>query len=93
MAFVGMTPWGNLIAGLIAQHAGKWSRTPQITGAAITIAGAGALCIAAAGLFGRTLPIIRSIIRPIYMQKGIIPQIAEGLSESNHLDLPATSRS
>jgi MFS family permease len=93
MAFVGMTPWGNLIAGLIAQHVGKWSSTPQLTGAAITIAGAGALCLVAAGLFGRTLPMIRSIVRPIYMKKGIIPQIAEGLEQSTHLDLPATSRS
>jgi MFS family permease len=93
VAFVGMTPWGNLAAGLIAQHAGHWSRTPLLTGAAITIAGAGVLCVVAAGLFGKTLPMIRSIVRPIYMKKGIIPQIAEGLDQSTHLDLPATSRS
>jgi MFS family permease len=93
MSFVGMSPWGNLIAGLIAQHAGHWSHTPQLTGSAITITAAGAVCIIAAGLFGKTLPSIRKIVRPIYMQKGIIPQIAEGLGQSTPLDLPATSQS
>lgn len=92
MAFVGMTPWGNLLAGLIAQHAGRWSRTPQLTGSAITITAAGAICILAAGLFAKTLPAIRKILRPIYMQRGIIPQIADGLNQSTQLDLPATSQ-
>ncbi|HEY1684775.1 MAG TPA: MFS transporter [Tepidisphaeraceae bacterium] len=93
MAFVGMTPWGNLMAGLFAQHAGRWSATPLLTGAAITITAAGAVCLIAAGVFGKTLPIIRSIVRPIYVKKGIIPEIAGGLQQSTNLDMPATSQS
>lgn len=89
VAFVGMTPWGNLVSGIIAQHIGSFSKTPQLTGSAITITGAGVICIIAAIVFARYLPIVRRIVRPIYVKKGIITEVAKGLGQSSHLDIPA----
>jgi MFS family permease len=47
--FLGMTPFGSLLAGALAQR----------LGAPTTVALGGAVCMVAAGLFGRRLPSIR----------------------------------
>jgi len=63
MAFVGMTPFGSLLAGAMA-HA---------IGAPITIAFNGMCCVAGAIWFSTRLKYIRALIRPIYIRLGILP--------------------
>lgn len=63
MAFAGMSPFGSLLAGLVAAR----------FGAPITVELSGGVCILGAILFARQLPRIRDQIRPIYRQLGILP--------------------
>ncbi|HET6229798.1 MAG TPA: MFS transporter [Longimicrobiaceae bacterium] len=63
MAFMGMTPFGSLVAGWLADRIGA----PE------TILVSGACCIAAAAWFATTLPRLREVVRPIYLEKGILP--------------------
>jgi MFS family permease len=81
MAFVGMTPWGSLIAGYLAARL-----TPRGGGADAAVIGAGhtlliegGLCVLAATAFALMLPGLRKLIRPIYQRKGILPAVATGL--------------
>jgi MFS family permease len=75
MAFVGMAPWGNLIAGISSSRLG-----PDVVGASRTIMIAGAIVILACVRFGLKLPALRHLIRPIYVQKGILPpELAAGM--------------
>jgi MFS family permease len=71
MAFVGMSPFGNLLAGYMATKL-----TPPgadaAAGASRTLLIEALICLAAAGGFLRALPRLREIIRPIYIQKGLI---------------------
>jgi MFS family permease len=93
MAFIGMTPFGNLLAGAIAQHAGRGSANPELTGAAVTVTGAGLIVVVGAGMYARVLPAIRRLVRPIYVEKGIIREVAEGLGETTQIDMPAGTQS
>jgi MFS family permease len=77
MSFIGMAPFGSLIAGWAATH----------IGAPNTIRIGGTLCIIAAIVFLKKLPELRKHIHPIYVQKGIIPQVAEGLGTAVRLTL------
>lgn len=63
MAFVGMTPFGSLLAGALAQQMGV-STTVVITGA---------FCVAGSIWFTLELPKIRAIMRPIYREMGLLP--------------------
>jgi MFS family permease len=72
MAFMGMTPFGSLLAGTLAMQLG-----PSLT---LTIAGGG--CVLAATAFAVKLPAMRRLVRPIYEAKGILPPIAEGMRET-----------
>ena len=65
MAFLGMTPFGSLIAGTLA----------QAIGAPRTIAIGGIVCLIGAFMFGAKLAALREHIRPIYIEKGILPEI------------------
>jgi MFS family permease len=69
MAFMGMAPLGSLLAGSVAHSLGA-PHTLQISGL---------LCIGAAVLFGIKLPTLRKWIHPVYVRKGIIPQVAVGI--------------
>lgn len=62
MAFMGMVPFGSLLAGSLADAVG----TPE------TIMLCGIFCICASLVFGVKLPAIRKISQPIYRQKGLI---------------------
>lgn len=64
MAFMGMTPFGNLLAGTLA----------DLIGAQWTTFLGGFVCVVGSMVFLRTLPKLREQIRPIYRQLGIIPQ-------------------
>ena len=63
MAFVGMAPFGSLLAGTLA-HAIGAPRTVIVSGVA---------CILGALWFWSRLPAIRKDIRPIYERLGIVP--------------------
>jgi MFS family permease len=69
MAFMGMTPFGSLLAGIAANH----------IGAPYTLGIGGVFCIVGAAWFVFHLPAIRDGIRPIYRRLGIIPQVAAAL--------------
>lgn len=69
MAFIGMAPFGSLLAGSLASKAG----------APNTLLLGGVCCIIGALVFSRKLPAIREKIRPIYIKKGIIPEVARGI--------------
>jgi MFS family permease len=69
MAFQGTAPFGSLIAGAAASRIGA-PRTLMI---------GGGLCVVGAMWFSTQLPKIRAIVRPIYRQLGIIPEVAEGI--------------
>lgn len=62
-AFMGMAPFGSLMAGVLADHYG-----PQIT-VMIT----GSACLLGAAWFTTQLKAIRAVMRPIYIEMGIIP--------------------
>lgn len=71
-SFVGMAPFGSLLAGSLASWIGA-PRTVMLTGS----------CCAAGGLwFWSRLPHIRREMRPIYEQLGIIAPVPETVEES-----------
>lgn len=63
IAFVGMAPFGSLLAGGLA-HAIGAPRTVTVSGVA---------CLAGAAWFWSRMKIIRKEMRPVYEQLGIIP--------------------
>lgn len=62
MAFLGTAPIGSLLAGVVADRIGP----------ARTILGGGLCCLAVAAWFAFRLPGIRTLVRPIYIERGII---------------------
>jgi MFS family permease len=80
MAFVGMSPFGSLLAGAMA-HAMGAPRTVIVSGIA---------CIAGGLLFWSRLGAIRRHMRPIYERLGIIPA-SEVAVQDNPLEEVAES--
>ena len=78
MAFMGTAPFGSLIAGSLAEKIGA----PE------TLAFGGLGCVAAATLFYSALPRLRTFVRPIYIQKGILPEARTGLLNTSELSVP-----
>jgi hypothetical protein len=68
-AFLGSAPVGNLLAG----------RSAEWVGAPATVAAGGVACAVVAAIFALKLPVLRALARPIYVQRGIIPEVAAGL--------------
>ncbi|MGH9742417.1 MAG: MFS transporter, partial [Candidatus Acidiferrum sp.] len=62
-AFVGMAPFGSLLAGALA----------NAIGAAKTVMISGICCVAGAIWFFTQLKAVRKVIRPIYVNLGIVP--------------------
>ena len=79
MAFIGMTPFGNLITGELANLFSHGAADP-IRGAAKTLFINGGACLIAACIFASMLPQLRKLVWPVYQRKGILPQVAEGLN-------------
>lgn len=75
MSFMGMAPFGSLIAGAVAAR----------IGAPATVTAGGAICIIAALVFRRQLPRLGDIVRPIYVEKGILPEVASGIGAATGL--------
>jgi MFS family permease len=62
VAFVGMAPFGSLLAGALAHRFGA-PHAVMVTGAC---------CVAGSVWFTTQLPAVRAIMRPIYVEMGII---------------------
>jgi MFS family permease len=73
MAFVGMTPFGSLLAGTLAHRFGA-PHAVMITGA---------FCLVGAAWYTTQLKSIRNIMRPIYIEMGIIQSPAEPAFEEH----------
>jgi MFS family permease len=72
LSFMGIMPLGNLLAGFAASRIGLPA----------TIAIGGSACILGAIEFARRLPTVRRHIRPIYISKGIIQEVVEGVQSA-----------
>ncbi|HKO15918.1 MAG TPA: MFS transporter [Gemmatimonadaceae bacterium] len=62
MAFLGTAPIGSLLAGIVADR----------IGASATILLGGIVCVAGAAWFASRLPALRVVVRPIYVERGIL---------------------
>jgi MFS family permease len=69
MAFLGTAPLGSLLAGVVADRVGP----------AATVVGGGIACLAAAAWFATRLPALRALVRPIYVERGILAASQEGV--------------
>jgi MFS family permease len=78
MAFIGVAPFGSLIAGFAASR----------FGAPHTVMAGGVLCIIAGLWFSRQLKGIRKVVRPIYVKLGILPEVATGIQAASALQTP-----
>ena len=63
MAFIGMAPFGSLMAGTLAAQIGA-PKTVMLSGAG---------CLVASVLFAKNLRAMRNVVRPIYRKLGILP--------------------
>jgi MFS family permease len=72
VAFVGMAPFGSLLAGGLA----------RAIGAPLTVILSGVCCIVGAAWFYTRLQSIRQLIRPIYRDLGILPPVNTVIQES-----------
>lgn len=78
MAFVGMAPFGSLLAGAMAHRMGA-PLTVMLNGAVVLLGGI---------WFATQLPAVRKDIRPIYQELGILPAeiIVAAMSETGPVD-------
>jgi MFS family permease len=75
VAVMGMAPFGSLLAGASANSFGaRW-----------TLGIAGCVSVLAALGFALRLPAIRPLVRPIYVRKGILPEVAQGMQSASTL--------
>jgi MFS family permease len=75
MAFMGMAPFGSLIAGATAHRFGVQP----------TMLCGGIICLIGGLIFAVRIPVLRPMVLPIYRRKGIIPEVAEGLQNVSAL--------
>jgi MFS family permease len=73
MAFVGMAPFGSLLAGFLAHRFGA-PHAVMITGS---------FCIAGSIWFTTQLKSVRAVMRPIYIEMGIIQSPLEPAMEDH----------
>jgi MFS family permease len=78
MAFMGMAPFGSILAGWVASTLGVTS--------AIMLSGA--LSIAGAAAFSTKLGIIRETVIPVYERLGMAPRVAAGVETAAELTSP-----
>lgn len=72
MAFMGMAPFGSLLAGELARE----------IGVAHTLLIGGGCCLLGSALFATRLRALRRMVRPIYVQKGILPDVVSAMQDS-----------
>ncbi len=78
MSFMGMAPFGSLLAGSFA----------SVIGAPTTLMISGICCIIGAAVFAAKLPKLHEIIHPIFMKIGIIPEVSSGIQAAAQLTVP-----
>ena len=78
MAFLGTAPFGSLIAGSLSSRIGA-PHTLLVGGLGVVLGGL---------LFARSLPSLRAAVRPIYIKKGIIQEVAVGLERASEMANP-----
>lgn len=78
ISLMGVAPFGSLMAGWAAAR----------IGAPATLVIGGIVCISAAGAFAARLPMIRKVVRPIYRELGIIPEVASGIQSASLMQTP-----
>ena len=78
LAVLGITPIGSLIAGTLAAK----------IGAPATLILGGSLVAAVSVVFSFRLPALRRVVRPIYAQLGIIPEVAAGIQSASVMQTP-----
>jgi MFS family permease len=78
MAFMGMAPFGSLFAGALAGR----------IGAPRTLMLGGSMCVVGAAAFALYLPKIRELVRPIYSELGLIPEVAMAVQSASALRTP-----
>ena len=78
MAFLGVAPFGSLLAGTLASR----------IGATNTLIIGSATCMFAAVVFSTKLPALRKAIHPIYRKMGIIPEVASGIGTVTGMVVP-----
>ena len=71
MAFLGTAPIGSLLAGVLASRIGEPA----------TIAAGGSVCLLGAAWFASRLRHLRVLVRPVYIERGIIPPPAMAAAE------------
>ena len=72
MCFMGTVPIGAMISGALAQRVGAdW-----------TVFGGGIACTIGAVVFWRVIPRLRALVHPIYVARGILPDIAVGVRDA-----------
>jgi MFS family permease len=81
MAFMGMAPFGSLLAGTIAEKIGA-PRTLMLGGIG---------CLLGAIWFALSLPALRRDVRPIYIKIGILPELTSGIQQTSELSVPPES--
>jgi MFS family permease len=69
MAFLGTAPVGSLLAGVLADRIGE----------PMTIVVGGVACVLGAAWFASRLPRLRELVRPIYVEQGIVGAPAAGV--------------
>jgi MFS family permease len=78
MAFMGTAPFGSLVAGSLAER----------IGAPHTLLLGGFGCVIGALWFQRALPRLRQFVRPIYIEKGILPEVRAGIASASQATIP-----
>jgi MFS family permease len=82
MAIRGMAPFGSLLAGGLASK----------IGAPNTLMIGGVSCILGALVFARKLPLLREMVRPIYVRMGIVSEAAPGIQRATKLTIPTEDK-
>jgi MFS family permease len=75
MSIMGTAPFGSLMAGALA----------KVIGTPWTIFIGGVACIIGALFFLQKLPELRTIVRPIYIKLGIIPEVANSIQSASDI--------
>lgn len=73
IAIMGTAPFGSLIAGSLA----------KIIGTPYTILIGGLSSMAGAYFFYRKLPVLKRIVRPVYVKMGLIPEVVSGIQTAS----------
>lgn len=81
LSVLGITPIGSLLAGTLASK----------IGAPATLILGGSVVACASAVFSFQLPALRQVVRPIYAQLGIIPEVAAGIQSASAMQTPPES--